>query len=130
MSTNEKRINSRSIQKHDLEVNWNKATGFIPYKGEFIVYDIEIDENNNALTKTVDGVTKTVYEWVGRTEPYTYERFKIGDGIQTVIDLPFTADLKLNALLNIDYDAMLKFDTNEIIISSETGAILDQAILG
>lgn len=100
MSENlEKRIRSRSIQKHDLEVNWNKATSFVPYKGEFIIYDIEVDEEGNDITQTVDGVEKTVYELVGRTTPYTYERFKIGDGKTPVIDLPFT----INAHNNIYY---------------------------
>ena len=51
MSENiEKRIKSRSIQKHDLEVNWNKATSFVPYKGEFIIYDIEVDKEGNNIT--------------------------------------------------------------------------------
>lgn len=90
MSENlEKRIRSRSIQKHDLEVNWNKATSFVPYKGEFIIYDIEVDEDGNNITQIVDGVEKTVYELVGRTTPYTYERIKLGDGKTKVSELPF-----------------------------------------
>ena len=56
-------IKSRMPQKHDVEENWEKATNFIPMKGEIIVYDI--DSN------------------------YTYERFKIGDGVKTVKNLPF-----------------------------------------
>lgn len=59
----EKSLNSRIINKHDIEANWVKATNFIPKQGEMIVYDI--DEN------------------------YTYERFKIGDGITLVSNLPF-----------------------------------------
>jgi hypothetical protein len=83
MSENlEKRIRSRSIQKHDLEVNWIKATGFIPYKGELIIYDREVDENGNTLELPTDAVYR-------RTTPYTYERIKIGDGINFVTDLPF-----------------------------------------
>lgn len=62
----EKSLNSRIINKHDVEANWVKATNFIPKQGETIVYDI--DEN------------------------YTYERFKIGDGITLVNDLPFVID--------------------------------------
>ena len=61
----EKTILGRIIQKHDIEANWNLATGFIPKQGEIIVYDI--DEN------------------------YTYERFKIGDGVTNVNDLPFAS---------------------------------------
>lgn len=59
----EKNLSSRIINKHDIEANWVKATNFIPKQGEIIVYDI--DEN------------------------YTYERFKIGDGITLVSNLPF-----------------------------------------
>ncbi len=92
MSTKEKRIVSRSIQKHDLEVNWLKATTFIPYKGELIIYDMEVDEDGNTLKDTNENLLLPE----GRTEPYTYARAKIGDGIHTVIALPFvdTTSLK------------------------------------
>ena len=59
----EKELRTRVIQKHDIEVNWEKAINFIPKKGELIVYDP--DEN------------------------YDYSRVKIGDGISTVNELPF-----------------------------------------
>lgn len=65
-----KEIQSRIIHKHDIEENWNKATNFIPKQGELIIYDI--DSN------------------------YSYERFKIGDGITSIISLPFI----LNAITN------------------------------
>lgn len=60
---NEKRIYGRSVQKHDTQANWEKATNFCPMIGEIIVYDI--DGNNS------------------------HERIKIGDGVQNVNDLPF-----------------------------------------
>ena len=56
-------IKTRIIHKHDLEANWNKATGFIPKQGEIIIYD----RDNN----------------------YSYERIKIGDGQSYVTSLPF-----------------------------------------
>ena len=59
----EKELRTRITQKHDIEVNWEKAINFIPKKGELIVYDP--DEN------------------------YDYSRVKIGDGISTVNELPF-----------------------------------------
>lgn len=62
----EKNLNSRIINKHDIEANWIKATNFIPKQGEQIVYDI--DEN------------------------YDYERIKMGDGVTNVNDLPFVVD--------------------------------------
>ena len=59
----ERNFLSRVINKHDIEKNWNKATNFIPKKGEIIVYDP--DEN------------------------YAHSRFKIGDDVTVVTDLPF-----------------------------------------
>lgn len=58
-------FNTRIIHKHDIEENWNKAVNFIPKQGELIIYDI--DEN------------------------YEYPRIKIGDGVQTINALPFSA---------------------------------------
>lgn len=59
----EKNIKSRIIHKHEKESDWLLATNFIPKQAEVIVYDI--DDN------------------------YSYERIKIGDGVQNVNDLPF-----------------------------------------
>lgn len=61
-----KTFKTRIIQKHDTEANWQKATSFVPKKGEIIVYDI--DSNHN------------------------YERIKIGDGEHIPNDLPFVTD--------------------------------------
>lgn len=61
-----KTFKTRIIQKHDIEANWQKATNFVPKKGEIIVYDI--DSNHN------------------------YERIKIGDGEHIPNDLPFVTD--------------------------------------
>lgn len=67
----EKQINSRIVHKHDTEENWNKATNFIPKQGEIIVYDIDTT--------------------------YSYERFKIGDGVTNVNNLPFVVVAITNA---------------------------------
>jgi hypothetical protein len=69
----EKRMNTRVQLKNDIEANWNLATGFTPRDGELIIYDI--DEN------------------------YTYPRFKVGNGNDNVINLPF-AVLSWNDLIN------------------------------
>jgi hypothetical protein len=69
-------MQSRIQHKHDLEVNWLKAT-FVPLKGELIIYDAEND-------------TDAIPE--GRTTRYSYSRFKIGDGVKTVNELQFTLD--------------------------------------
>lgn len=51
-------------QIHDVEANWNKTINFIPLKGEIIIYDP--DDNLD------------------------YSRFKIGDGVTDVKNLPFS----------------------------------------
>lgn len=66
-----KQLNSRIIHKHDTEANWNKASGFIPKQGEIIIYD--------------------------KDSTYSYERFKIGDGLTVVTALPFADAHKANA---------------------------------
>lgn len=58
-----KTLNTRVVNKHDSATNWVKAVNFIPLQGQIIVYDSDGDRN--------------------------YERFKIGDGINTVNNLPF-----------------------------------------
>ena len=55
--------NIRIINKHDTEANWVNKTDFIPKQGELIIYDVD--------------------------SAHTYQRFKIGDGITTVNNLPF-----------------------------------------
>lgn len=62
----EKNLKARIVHKHDTEANWLLATGFTPKQGEIIVYDI--DDN------------------------CSYERFKIGDGVQNVNGLPFVTN--------------------------------------
>ena len=47
-----KTFQGRIVQKHDTNANWEKATNFIPLKGEIIVYD---DLNK---IKIGDGATK------------------------------------------------------------------------
>ena len=63
----EKTSKTRMQQKHDIEANWIKAGNsknpFVPLAGEIIVYDAD--------------------------EKYSYQRFKIGDGITAVTNLPF-----------------------------------------
>ena len=60
----EKRLNTRIIHKHETEANW-LLSSFVPLQGEIVIYDI--DDN------------------------YSYERIKIGDGVQNVNALPFAS---------------------------------------
>lgn len=90
-----KTVKTRIQNKHDLEVNWINATGFIPLPGEIIIYDKEVDSDGNILTKTVDGHEVPLLP-EGRTVPYLCERFKVGDGNSTVTDLPFSQAVYTN----------------------------------
>ena len=60
----EKTVKTRIINKHATEAEWAAATSFIPKKGEIIVYDID--------------------------SSHSRERFKIGDGVTAVNELPFS----------------------------------------
>lgn len=57
-------LKTRVVLKHETEENWNKATTFIPKKGEVIIYDPD--------------------------DTHPYSRQKLGDGEKTVYDLPFS----------------------------------------
>ena len=60
-------MKERITIKHDIEENWNKAVNFTPLPGELIIYDGVI-ENGQYIQKP---------------------RFKIGDGVHKVSELPF-----------------------------------------
>lgn len=80
----EKNIKSRIVHKHDIESHWNLASNFIPKQGEIIVYDS--DEN------------------------HPYPRFKFGNGIDNVNDLPFVVEEVVKNKFNIVID-----DNNNVI---------------
>lgn len=48
------KYNARVVMKHDVQVNWDKATNFVPLEGEIIVYD---DLNK---IKIGDGITNVI----------------------------------------------------------------------
>jgi len=103
----EKRFNSRIIHKHDTETNWLKSS-FIPLQGELVVYDIE------------DGVC-------------SYERIKIGDGVQNVNALPFVGgalrteileqinnvDTKVSEVSALVGDTSVSDQINEALLNSQ-----------
>ena len=69
----DKKVKTRIQSKHDTAVNWSAATGFIPLKGEIIIYDPDTE--------------------------YDYARVKVGDGETAVPNLPFI-DKGVNESLN------------------------------
>jgi hypothetical protein len=89
----EKKIKTRVQSKHDKEVNWNNATGFIPLAGEIIIYDP--DDKHNV------------------------PRFKVGNGIlqadgtvegTPVTELPF-ADANLISTIQAEFDNKISSGT-------------------
>lgn len=74
---------ARFINKHDIEADWQRAT-FIPQAGEIVVYDVDAGHD--------------------------YERFKIGDGIRDINQLPFADDSTkayIDGRVNIISEAVL-----------------------
>lgn len=71
-------LDVRIRSKRDTTANWNQAGGFIPLRGEIIIYD---DYETKTWTEMEYGeeVTKTV----------NIPNIKIGDGSAYVQDLPF-----------------------------------------
>ena len=110
----EKRINSRLINKHDTEAHWILAENFTPMAGEIIIYD--------------------------RDENYNYERFKIGDGVTLVNELPFaiaatprsdwnqTDETKSDFILNKPENIAYIDSTDNENIEIEEASIVDSAL--
>ena len=74
------RLNARVLHMHDIEENWNKCVEFVPEKSEIIVYDID--------------------------DSHDYERFKIGDGVKTITELPFAVEHVIESIFNISNDTI------------------------
>ena len=101
-------INCRLISRHDTEFNWlTKNPSFIPYQGEIIVFDTDTS--------------------------YSYERFKIGDGVTTVSKLPFANSLSQSEIDSAIQDSLkdgnysINADTLGGISSSEY-ALIDKVV--
>lgn len=108
--TIQKRLKSKVVHKHELEVNWLKSA-YLPEQGEWVVYDVEVD---------ADGVTLELPE--GRTAPYLYQRMKMGDGVHNVNQLPFITAKEAEKLVGYDIATAL-IDSDEEIPTSN--AVLD-----
>lgn len=67
-------IHARIVNMHDVEERWNQAVTFVPRAGELIVYDADAQHN--------------------------YSRFKVGDGVTSVVDLPFSMELAIESFFN------------------------------
>lgn len=95
---------------HNLEINWEKQTDFIPSQGEIIIYDRETLPNGLIMPNAVVDSKGNSLLSSGRTTPYTYERFKIGDGVSDVNTLPFVVSSITNAEIDTICGTTLGFN--------------------
>lgn len=84
------KLKTRIRQKHDTETNWLKATTFVPLDGELIIYDVD--------------------------DTHSTPRFKVGDGIQVVGDLPFLADGINSQYLRNNYIPIKEITSGSFIV--------------
>ena len=63
-------VRTRIQLKNDTEANWDKAIHFVPLLGEVIIYSAD--------------------------DTHPFSRLKVGDGITTVVNLPFIDASTLN----------------------------------
>lgn len=93
------KVKTRVILKHDTAINWSKAVGFVPLKGELVIYDIDDAADiargyyESASGSRLDQVT--IDDVVCSVMPSSVVRCKVGDGISNVNVLPFMVDSAL-----------------------------------
>ena len=62
-----KTFQGRIVQKHDTKANWEKATNFIPLKGEIILYDdlneIKIGDGNTKINDLDFFASAIIKKW-------------------------------------------------------------------
>jgi hypothetical protein len=98
---NEKKVKTRIVHKHDIAANWRQAVNFVPKQGELIIYDDRYTDR--------DGNERIVAEAV---------RYKIGDGVTKVNDLPFVSEAEHAALS--DSLAVIGVDNKNITNATAT----------
>ncbi len=91
-----KQINTRIQHKHDIEANWLKATNFVPLQGELIIYDECYFDSDGNKVVVADSV-----------------RFKIGDGVTLVNDLPFTDESLIAKIEDLKTELSAQADWNQ-----------------
>jgi hypothetical protein len=122
-------VNTRIKLKRDTTENWNNARGFIPLRGEVIIYD---DYETKTWTEMEYGeeVTKTV----------NIPNIKVGDGMAYVQDLPFvdqrTREILMEHINNQDIHVTLQekaFWNNKVNIDDAeeivSGDLIDNTLI-
>ena len=86
----DKVIKTRVVHKHDIALNWAKATNFVPEKGELIIFDVDSQEDIDRGTylRYPLGVV-LINDVEVAVVPSDSVRFKIGNGSDNVNFLPF-----------------------------------------
>ena len=79
-------IKTRIQLKNDTENNWNKALSFVPLMGEVIIYSPD--------------------------DSHPFSRIKVGDGVTTVINLPF---IDATTIDGVDIDNIVAKKLNHTI---------------
>lgn len=92
-----KTLKTKIINKHDTAANWAKSS-YIPSQAEIIIFDIDKD--------------------------YSYERFKIGDGVHTVNELDFIDKHLLDKIENLNIPSAL----SELTADSTHRVVTDSQI--
>ena len=90
-------IKARIQLKNDTEENWNKAINFVPLQGEIIIYSAD--------------------------NSHPFSRIKVGDGITTVIKLPFVNTDGINGT-TIYADSMINWEANPLFIPKKGDIII------
>jgi hypothetical protein len=76
----EKQVKTRIVHKHDIAANWEQAVNFVPKQGELIIYDDRYTNNSGEVIIVADSI-----------------KYKIGNGVDSVKNLPFIKDSVLDA---------------------------------
>lgn len=114
-----KTFQGRIIQKHDTKANWDKATNFVPLKGEIIIYDdlnkIKIGDGTTTIVKLPYSTTINYNDLTNKpTIP------SVGNGTLTIqkngtkIDT-FTANATADKTINITVPTKLSNLTDDVV---------------
>ena len=113
-------VNTRIQLKRDTTANWNAARGFVPLRGEVILYT-----DYYSYEKEIDGRTRTVL----------VPAIKVGDGNAYVQDLPFVdedlRDMLMEHINNMDLHVTLgekNFWNNKINVDDAYEAVHDELV--
>lgn len=83
----DKIMHTRIIHTHDIEKNWEATSNFIPRAGELICYDPDTEHDS--------------------------ARVKIGDGVQSINELPFFVDSSITCYFS-ESDGIVYLDGGNI----------------